>query len=88
LVTADAALKLPCTPAASAASAGANGTCTTEGCVRWSQLRWLEWRGTVKAVPDNCSAYKPNGQRCGLLPLSGSVPGSASVENSLPKPGM
>src|SRR5579859_1710181 len=36
-----------------------NSPCTAAGRMRYSQLRLLEWRGAVKAVPENCSAYRP-----------------------------
>src|SRR5580693_5425147 len=54
--------------------------------MRYSQERRLAARGAVKAVPENCSAYKPKGQRCGEFCPWGSAPASASVANSLPKP--
>ena len=46
----------------------------------------LPVRGTVNAVPENCSAYRPRGTRCGEFPRAGRMPGTASVANSLPKP--
>jgi hypothetical protein len=36
-----------------------NSPCTAAGRMRYSQLRRLECRGAVKAVPENCSAYRP-----------------------------
>src|ERR1700722_15466875 len=54
--------------------------------MRYSHERRLAARGAVNAVPENCSAYSPNGQRCGELRPRGSAPDSASVANSLPKP--
>ena len=54
--------------------------------MRYSQERRLAARGAVKAVPENCSAYNPKGQRCGELRPCGSAPASASLANSLPKP--
>jgi hypothetical protein len=49
-------------------------------------VRWLLWRGAVKALPEISSAYSPSGARCGLLRPCGSAPGTASVANWLPKP--
>jgi hypothetical protein len=46
-------------PRASAAAMGAKAPCTAAGRIRYSQERRLSWRGTVKAVPDHCSAYSP-----------------------------
>ena len=43
-------------------------------------------RGAVKALAENFSAYRPCATRCGEFLPSGSVPGTASVANSLPKP--
>src|ERR1700690_2069386 len=54
--------------------------------MRYSQERRLAARGAVNAVPENCSAYSPKGQRCGELRPRGSAPARASVANSLPKP--
>src|ERR1700689_3612782 len=63
-----------------------NGRCITEGRILYNQERRLTCRGAVNAVPENCSAYNPYGQRCGELRPGGSAPDSASVANSLPKP--
>src|ERR1700730_5464506 len=63
-----------------------NGWCVTAGRMRYSQERRFACRGAVNAVPENCSAYNPKGQRCGELRPCGSAPGSASLANSLPKP--
>ena len=41
------------------ARAGGTGRCAAAGRMRYSQVRRLAWRGTVNAVPDNCSAYRP-----------------------------
>src|SRR5262245_10402205 len=60
-----------------------NGLCTAPGRMRYSHERRLWARGAVKAVPDNCSAYRPYGARCGEFWPTGSAPGSASVANSL-----
>lgn len=40
---------------------GMNFSCSTEGRTRYNQTRWLRARGTVNAVPDSCSAYRPYG---------------------------
>src|SRR6185437_2316060 len=69
-----------------AAEAGTNSPCATAGLIRYSQLRRLAWRGAVNAVPENCSAYRPYGQRCGELRPCGSAPGNASLAKWLPKP--
>jgi hypothetical protein len=54
--------------------------------MRYNHERRFAARGAVNAVPENCSAYNPNGQRCGELRPWGSAPAKASVANSLPKP--
>src|SRR5579871_2399807 len=36
-----------------------NSPWTAAGRMRYSQLRRFECRGAVKAVPENCSAYRP-----------------------------
>ena len=41
------------------ASSGTKRPCTAAGRMRYSQLRRLACRGAVKAVPENCSAYRP-----------------------------
>jgi hypothetical protein len=63
-----------------------NGSWTAAGRIRYSHVRRFAPRGAVNAVPESCSAYSPNGQRCGEFCPTGNAPGSASVANSLPKP--
>src|SRR5690606_22563731 len=69
-------------------SNGAKPPCIDAGRIRYSQLRRFCARGAVKAVPEICSAYSPWATRCGEFWPSGSVPGMASLANSLPKPVM
>lgn len=63
------------------------GLCPTDGRIRYSHVRLLLPRGTVNAVPDSCSAYRPQGHCCGLF-WSGRAPGQrgSSDSNSEPKP--
>src|SRR5690348_1766876 len=42
-----------------------NGPCIAEGRRRYSHERRLAERGAVKAEPESCSAYRPNGTFCG-----------------------
>ena len=58
----------------------------TDGLIRYSQVLRLRAFGTVKAVPESCSVYRPSGGRCGLFWPTGSAPGTASDANSFPKP--
>lgn len=51
-----------------------------------TNLFWLYFRGTVKAVPDICSAYSPYGQFKGLFCPSGKAPFKASVVKWFPNP--
>ena len=64
----------------------ANGGCWLAGRMRYSHERRFCARGAVKAVPDNCSAYRPRGACCGEFCPCGKAPDTASVANSLPKP--
>jgi len=50
------AATLPKFPQIEGRGAGTKGACATEGRMRYSHERRLRWRGTVKAVPDSCSA--------------------------------
>src|SRR5687767_13894577 len=67
-------------------SIGSNGLWRTLGLVRYVHVRSLRSREAVNAVPENCSAYSPNGARCGEFRPTGSAPATASVANSFPKP--
>jgi hypothetical protein len=60
--------------------------CAAEGMIRYTQVRRATARGWVNAVPLICSAYKPNGARCGELRPWGTAPGTASLTNSFPNP--
>src|SRR5919106_2054049 len=60
--------------------------CRTDGRMRYSQVLRLRALGTVNAVPDSCSVYRPSGGFCGLFCPRGSAPGSASEASSFPKP--
>jgi len=67
---------------------GLNGSCITEGRIRYVQVRRFRWRGAVNGVPESCSVYSPSGAFCGEFWPCGSAPASASVANSLPNPVM
>src|SRR5690606_32498906 len=60
--------------------------CRTDGRMRYIHVRRFRWFGTVNAVPDNCSVYRPNGAFWGLFCPSGNAPGIASDASSLPNP--
>lgn len=63
-----------------------NAGCAADGRIRYSHDRRLCALGSVNAVPLSCSAYRPNGARCGEFRPSGSAPATASEACSLPKP--
>lgn len=59
---------------------------TNQSKAEEKNLRWLSLRGAVKAVPEICSAQRPQGQTRGLFCPLGRAPGIASDEKWFPKP--
>jgi hypothetical protein len=63
-----------------------NGGCSVDGRIRYSHVRRVFCRSSVKAVPDRSSVYKPWGGRWGVFRPTGNAPGNASLLCSLPNP--
>jgi hypothetical protein len=59
---------------------------TTPGWIRYSHVLRFSKRGAVKAVPESCSAYNPNGAMRGLLRPRGKAPSKASLSRVFPNP--